>query len=383
MLLAAQGPVGPTGATGAAGSQGPAGPQGVAGATGTPGPQGPAGATGPQGATGPAGQGLNLTGAYSSTNSYNLGDVVTYNNSSYASLVASNHGNTPSQSPSYWMLLAAQGPAGAAGAIGPQGPAGTTGATGSQGSTGPQGPAGPTGATGAAGMNFRGQWSPSAYYNVNDAISFDGSTFLAQSANSNEEPDQYPQAWTVIAQAGSQGPTGPAGTAAAVTIGTVTTLAAGSSATVNNSGTAENAILNFGIPQGATGPAGSGGGTTTTSGSFAAMYHPVSYNDTYYALNSPNASTTESDSVLAWIPQACTATELDVQSHQTGNITVTLRLGTSSSNMANTALACAPSTSGSCPALGSVSIPAGSFVDIHISGASGTVAGVWTSLTCN
>jgi len=71
-----------------------------------------------------------------------------------------------------------------------------------------------------------------------------------------------------------------------------------------------------------------------------------------------------------------------VKSNQTGNITITLRLGTSGSNMQDTALTCAPST-GSCPALGAVSIPAGSFVDLHITGASSTVAGVWTSLTCN
>jgi hypothetical protein len=50
--------------------------------------------------------------------------------------------------------------------------------------------------------------------------------------------------------------------------------------------------------------------------------------------------------------------------------------------MQDTALFCSPSA-GSCPALGSVAIPAGSFVDLHITGASGTVAGVWTSLTCN
>ncbi|HZQ44112.1 MAG TPA: DNRLRE domain-containing protein [Acidobacteriaceae bacterium] len=367
---------------GATGAQGPAGPTGPQGPTGATGPQGPIGPQGPQGTIGPAGQGLNLVGAYSATTSYSIGDVVTYNNSSYASLVTSNHGQPPDQSPAFWMLLAAQGPAGTPGATGstgqqgPQGPAGPTGATGL---TGPQGP---TGATGAPGMNFRGQWSPATYYSTNDAVSFDGSTFLALTANSNAEPDQYAQIWTIIAQAGSQGPTGPAGTSGTISIGTVTTLAAGSSATVTNSGTTQDAILNFGIPQGATGPAGSGGSSTTTSGSFAAMYHPVSYNNSYYALNSPNASTTESDSVLAWIPKACTATEFDVQSHQSGNITVTLRLGTSSSTMADTALSCAPS-SGVCTALSSVSIPAGSFVDIHITGSSGTTAGVWTSLTCN
>jgi hypothetical protein len=46
---------------------------------------------------------------------------------------------------------------------------------------------------------------------------------------------------------------GEAGEAASVTVGTVTTLSAGSSATVTNSGTAQNAILDFGIPMGATG----------------------------------------------------------------------------------------------------------------------------------
>lgn len=61
---------------------------------------------------------------------------------------------------------------------------------------------------------------------------------------------------------------GPAGTAATITVGTVTTGAAGSSATVVNSGTASAAVLNFTIPAGATGPQGPVGppGTTTWAG---------------------------------------------------------------------------------------------------------------------
>ena len=366
---------------GGAGPQGPVGPTGAQGSIGPQGPQGTAGPTGPQGATGPPGPGLNLTGAYSATFSYSIGDVVTYNGSSYASLVASNHGQSPNTSPTYWMLLAAQGPSGPAGAPGTTGPTGSQGPQGPAGATGPQGTTGPTGATGAPGMNFRGQWSSSAFYSVNDAVSFDGSTYLALASGSNQQPDQNAQAWTVIAQAGSQGPTGPAGAAATVSIGTVSTLPPGSAATVTSSGSAQNAILNFGIPQGATGPAGTGGSSTGPA-NFAAMYHPASFNNIYYALNSPNASTTESDSVLAWIPQACTATELDVRSNQSGAITVTLRLGASASNMQDTVLSCTPSAA-SCPALGSVAIPAGSFVDLRIDHSSGTVAGVWTSLTCN
>jgi hypothetical protein len=46
---------------------------------------------------------------------------------------------------------------------------------------------------------------------------------------------------------------GEAGTSASIQIGTVTTLSAGSGATVSNSGTAQNVILDFGIPMGATG----------------------------------------------------------------------------------------------------------------------------------
>jgi hypothetical protein len=57
-----------------------------------------------------------------------------------------------------------------------------------------------------------------------------------------------------------QGEDGANGTAATVTVGTVTTGAAGSSAAVTNAGTSSAAVLNFTIPRGATGAAGSGTG---------------------------------------------------------------------------------------------------------------------------
>jgi len=62
-----------------------------------------------------------------------------------------------------------------------------------------------------------------------------------------------------VGPAGPPGPAGAAGTAATVAVGTTTTLAAGSPATVSNSGTPNAAILDFGIPQGATGPPGPAG----------------------------------------------------------------------------------------------------------------------------
>ena len=92
-----------------------------------------------------------------------------------------------------------QGAAGTTGPTGPQGAAGATGPTGPQGIAGPAGPTGPTGPTGPAG---------------------------------NE---------------------GAAGTAATFAVGTVTTGDPGTDAKVTNSGTPQNAILDFTIPQGPTG----------------------------------------------------------------------------------------------------------------------------------
>lgn len=55
---------------------------------------------------------------------------------------------------------------------------------------------------------------------------------------------------------GGTGPPGPPGLPATVAVGTTTTGAAGSSATVTNSGTANAAVLNFTIPAGDPGAAG-------------------------------------------------------------------------------------------------------------------------------
>ena len=69
---------------------------------------------------------------------------------------------------------------------------------------------------------------------------------------------------TVAGFPGTNGNGGGGGTAGTITIGTVTTGAPGSSATVTNVGTAENAILNFSIPCGDVGATGSIGATGAT-----------------------------------------------------------------------------------------------------------------------
>lgn len=60
-------------------------------------------------------------------------------------------------------------------------------------------------------------------------------------------------------QVGPEGPQGMDGDAATVTVGTTTTGAAGTDATVTNSGTTSAAVLNFTIPKGADGAAGEQG----------------------------------------------------------------------------------------------------------------------------
>jgi len=88
-----------------------------------------------------------------------------------------------------------------------RGPAGPTGATGATG---------PAGAAGPGGLTWRGAWSSTTAYAVNDSVSSNGSTFFAVAASTNEQPSQaYPPvataSWAVLAIEGAQGPTGPTG----------------------------------------------------------------------------------------------------------------------------------------------------------------------------
>ena len=184
------GPTGPTGATGPTGIMGPIGP------TGMPGPTGPTGATGATGATGVTGP-TGLTGP--------------------------------------------RGPMGITGATGPSGPTGPSGATGATGPTGPTGPSGATGAPGPTGaMGATGPTGPTGLSGATGATGPTGPT----GATGPTGP---------AGNDGADGATGATGTAATLSVGTVTTGEPGTNASVTNSGTAQNAILDFTIPRGATG----------------------------------------------------------------------------------------------------------------------------------
>ena len=152
-------------------------------------------------------------GTWSSSTTYTQNNAIQYNGSSYVAL----QGNTdvrPDTNASVWSLMAQKGDTGATGASGATGETGPRGLQGERGLQGPQGLSGTNGPTGATGP-------------------------------------QGPQGDT-----GPTGPQGAGGPAATVTVGSVTTGIAGSSASVTNSGSSSQAVLDITIPRGDTGPSG-------------------------------------------------------------------------------------------------------------------------------
>lgn len=128
---------------------------------------------------------------------------------------------------------------------GEQGIKGDTGATGAKGERGEQGLQGLPGAKGDKG-------------DKGDAFTY--ADFTQEQLASLKGPK------------GDTGPKGDAGAAASIKIGSVTTGAAGSNASVTNSGTASNAVFNFTLPRGND---GKDGGITVDSALSASSTNPV------------------------------------------------------------------------------------------------------------
>lgn len=189
------GPAGPVGPTGVTGPMGPAGPMGIAGPAGPIGLMGPAGPVGPTGATGANG----LNGSRGPTGS--TGSTGATGPTGLPGPTGPTGSTGPTGLP---------GPTGPTGSIGPTGLPGSTGSTGSTGPTGLPGPTGPTGSTGPIG------------------------------------PTGPP---------GPTGPTGLPGLTPTITIGTTTTGAPGTEASVISTPTESGVRLDFTIPRGDTGAA--------------------------------------------------------------------------------------------------------------------------------
>ena len=124
------------------------------------------------------------------------------------------------------------GEQGIQGETGPQGPKGDTGAQGPQGIQGERGPQGEQGEQGEQGP--KGDTGPQG-----------------EQGPKGDTGDTGPQGVQ-----GETGPQGPIGSTPDLTIGTVSTLPAGSDATATITGTPEEPVLNLGLPQGAKGEPG-------------------------------------------------------------------------------------------------------------------------------
>ncbi|MBR0592510.1 hypothetical protein [Bacillus pumilus] len=160
---------------------------------------------------------------------------------------------------------------------GPAGPAGAVGAVG------PAGPAGPAGATGATGVGLTGivAFNPAVAptYPVGQVVTFDGSTYLVNSASPTGTPDTSPD-YTLLAAAGATG-TGPTGvtgdpgpTGATGATGTGATGATGVTGATGDTGatgvtgaTGATGVTGDTGATGATGPTG-----TTVTGPFRSDY---------------------------------------------------------------------------------------------------------------
>jgi hypothetical protein len=202
-----QGPVGPVGPTGPQGAIGPQGPKGADSTV--PGPTGPTGPAGPTGAQGPKGD---------------KGDT------------------------------GAKGDTGTQGIQGVQGLKGDNGDKGDKGDQGVQGP---------VGMNVLSPVTNKAALDALTGMKAGDARITLDTGILYVYHDGPPAAWVdaghlqgpqgVKGDKGDKGDIGPTGS---ITLGTVTTGAAGSNVLITNTGTAAAAVFNFTIPKGDKGDKG-------------------------------------------------------------------------------------------------------------------------------
>ena len=212
--------VGPQGVPGIQGPAGPVGPQGVPGVAGIAGPSGPQGPQGPVGAVGPTGPFVG--GTWSASVDYPAGSVVLYSTDGNTYVALQENTNiVPGTDPTRWR--ATSGIAGPTGPLGPQGaqgiqgipgPQGPQGGVGQQGAQGPQGIQGIPGPTGPP-VSFRGLWQSPIVYAVGDAVSENGTSYIALFVNQGIDPAidvaNSGGTWAVLALKGADGETGPVG----------------------------------------------------------------------------------------------------------------------------------------------------------------------------
>ncbi len=144
-------------------------------------------------------------GPWDSAAIYAANDAVSHNGNSYIG-VSPNTNSDPSTSAD-WELLAQKG---SEGTTGPQGPQGLAGETGPQGLIGDKGDKGDTG---PAGVNWTDTYNAAASYAVNDAVVYNGSSYINRTGSNSGAPGSAAD-WALLAgkgDTGAQGAIGPMG----------------------------------------------------------------------------------------------------------------------------------------------------------------------------
>lgn len=141
---------------------------------------------------------------------------------------------------------------------------------------GDDGAPGTPGTDGKDGTNGQDGYSPSASVSETDTgatitITDKTGTTTAEIKNGKDGKDGVPGKDGTDGKDGAPGAKGDPGATPNLQIGTVETLPAGSEATASVSGTAENPLLNLGIPKGADGSGGSSAITTATETDIAGL----------------------------------------------------------------------------------------------------------------
>lgn len=139
---------------------------------------------------------------------------------------------------------------------------GPKGDKGDKGDTGSQGPQGPQGDPCTVVVNSTATLEPGSNAYVTNTGSLSNAVLdfgIPKGDRGPQGPKGDKGDTGAKGETGPRGPQGEKGTNATVYVGTTSTLAPGSQATVYNSGSDSNAVLNFGIPKGEKGDTGSQG----------------------------------------------------------------------------------------------------------------------------
>ena len=148
---------------------------------------------------------------WSPNTSYLVNDTVIYDGQIYINVQATVGSEPPSSDSSHWALVTSSSQAS------PSVPDENETVQEFSKLTGNDGEIGPPGPPGAPGINWQGPWASNTNYIVSDAVSFNGSSYIAIQTTTGLQVPTDTNYWEVLAEKGSdgivgaQGPIGPVG----------------------------------------------------------------------------------------------------------------------------------------------------------------------------